>query len=82
VDKAFRHVILTFDGPVDARSFDALPGVEGLKADGPRLSFTLHSEPDAMVKLAARHRLVGMEYERPSLEEIFLTYYGHDGEER
>jgi ABC-2 type transport system ATP-binding protein len=82
VDKAFRHVTLTFDGPVDARPFDALPGVEGLKADGPKLSFTLHSEPDAMVKLAARHRLVGMEYERPSLEEIFLTYYGHDGEER
>jgi ABC-2 type transport system ATP-binding protein len=82
VDKAFRHVTLTFDEPVDARPFDALPGVEGLKAEGPSLSFTLHSEPDAMVKLAARHRLVGMEYERPSLEEIFLTYYGHDGEER
>ena len=82
VDKAFRHVTLTFDGPVDARPFDALPGVEGLKVDGPRLSFTLHSEPDAMVRLAAQYRLVGMEYERPSLEEIFLTYYGHNGEER
>jgi len=82
VDKAFRHVTLTFDGPVDARPFDALPGVERLKVDGPRLSFTLHSEPDAMVRLAAQHRLVGMEYERPSLEETFLTYYGHNGEER
>jgi len=82
VDKAFRHVTLTFDGPVDARPFDALPGVEGLKVDGARLSFTLHSEPDAMVRLAAQHRLVGMEYERPSLEETFLTYYGHNGEER
>ncbi len=29
-----------------------------------------------MVKLAAQHRLVSMEYERPTLEEIFLTYYG------
>jgi ABC-2 type transport system ATP-binding protein len=67
---------------VDARPFDALPGVEGLKADGPRLSFTLHSEPDALVKLAAQHRLVGMEYERPSLEEIFLTYYGQNWGER
>jgi ABC-2 type transport system ATP-binding protein len=82
VDKAFRHVTLTFDGPVDARPFDALPGVEGLKVDGARLSFTLHSEPDAMVRLAAQHRLVGMEYERPTLEETFLTYYGHNGEER
>jgi len=25
---------------------------------------------------------VGMEYERPTLEETFLTYYGHNGEER
>ncbi|CAA9465009.1 MAG: Efflux ABC transporter, ATP-binding protein [uncultured Rubrobacteraceae bacterium] len=82
VDKAFRHVTLTFDEPVGGEPFAALPGVEGLKADGPKLSFTLHSEPDALVKLAARHRLVGLEYERPSLEEIFLTYYGKNGGER
>ena len=81
-DKAFRHVTLTFDKPVDGRRFAALPGVEGLKAEGPKLSLTLHSTPDALVKLAAEHRLVGMEYERPSLEEIFLTYYGQNGGER
>lgn len=75
-DKAFRHVRLVFDGPVDPRPFEALPGVADLKADGARLTFTLRESPDAMVKLAARHRLVSMEYERPSLEEIFLTYYG------
>jgi ABC-2 type transport system ATP-binding protein len=28
-----------------------------------------------VVKLVARHELVNMEYERPSLEEVFLTYY-------
>jgi ABC-2 type transport system ATP-binding protein len=28
-----------------------------------------------MVKLAAGHTLVNMEFERPSLEEVFLTYY-------
>ena len=28
-----------------------------------------------MVKLASGHKLVNMEYERPSLEEVFLTYY-------
>ena len=79
VDKAFRHVTLTFDGPVDPKPYQALPGVEGLKADGPKLTLTLYSEPDALVKLAARNRLVGMEYERPSLEKIFLTYYGQNG---
>ncbi|QYJ16307.1 Multidrug efflux system ATP-binding protein [Rubrobacter xylanophilus DSM 9941] len=79
VDKAFRRVRLVFDGPVDPRPFEALPGVKDLKADGARLTFTLHESPDAMVKLAAQHRLVSMEYERPSLEEVFLTYYGQNG---
>lgn len=79
IDKAFRHVELTFDEPVDPEPFEKLPGIRDLKASGPRLSFTLYEGLDEMVKLAGRHRLVGMEYERPSLEEIFLTYYGEGG---
>ncbi len=76
VDKAFRHVRLTFDGPVDREPFEKLRGVEDLRVEGPRVFFTLHEAPDEMVKLAAEHRLVSLEYEHPSLEEIFLTYYG------
>jgi len=79
VDKAFRHVELTFDGRVDPEPFERLPGIRDLKADGASLSFTLYDGLDEMVKLASRHRLVAMEYERPSLEEIFLTYYGREG---
>jgi ABC-2 type transport system ATP-binding protein len=76
INKAFRHVSLTFDKPVDPQPFAALPGVQALSAEGTRLSFTLHDNLDEMIKLAARNRLVNMEYERPSLEEVFLTYYG------
>jgi ABC-2 type transport system ATP-binding protein len=76
LNKAFRHVSLTFDQPVDEEPFAALPGVRDLKADGATLSFALHDNLDEVVKLAARNRLVSMEYERPSLEEVFLTYYG------
>jgi len=53
-----------------------LPGVRDLKVDGATLSFTLYDNLDGVVKLAARNRLVNMGYERPSLEEVFLTYYG------
>ena len=60
---------------MDPGPFRALPGVRDLKADGARISFALHEAPDGLVKLTAKHRLVGLEYERPSLEEIFLTYY-------
>lgn len=77
VDKAFRHVRLAFAEPIDASPFARLPGVKDLQSDGASLSFTLHDNLDEMIKLAARHRVVNLEYERPSLEEVFLTYYGH-----
>ena len=77
VNKAFRHVRLTFDEPVNPEPFAALPGVEDLKSYGANLSFTLYDNLDEVIKLAAQHRLVSMDYERPTLEEVFLTYYGH-----
>lgn len=79
INKSFRHVRLVFDEPVDPRPFRALEGVRSFRAEGPELSFTLYGDLDRMVKLAARHTLVNMEYERPSLEEIFLAYYGGSG---
>lgn len=78
--KSFRYVVLTFDAPVNKEPFKALPGVRDLEASANRLSFTLHENLDEVIKLAARHRLVGLEYERPSLEEVFLTYYGDEEE--
>ncbi|QIN80810.1 ATP-binding cassette domain-containing protein [Rubrobacter marinus] len=80
VNKAFRRVRMSFAGPVDPGPFRALPGVKDLQADRESLSFTLHDNLDEVIKLAARYELVNLEYERPSLEEIFLAYY--DGEER
>ena len=83
VDKTFRHVRLVFAKRVDPGPFEALPGVRDLKVEGTKISFTLYDDLDEMVKLAARHRLVSLEYERPSLEEIFLTYYhAENGEAR
>jgi ABC-2 type transport system ATP-binding protein len=75
VNKAFRRVRLVFAEPVDARPFAALPGVEDLEANRTSLSFTLHDNLDEVVKLTARHPLVSLDYDRPSLEEIFLAYY-------
>jgi ABC-2 type transport system ATP-binding protein len=75
VDKSFRHVVLTFAEDVDKEPFEALPGVRDLRGEGKRISFTIYDDLDEMVKLAAGHTLVNMEFERPSLEEVFLTYY-------
>ena len=81
IDKSFRHVVLTFAGDVDPKPFEALSGAKGLRAGVNRLAFTLYDDLDEMVKLAARHELVNMKYERPSLEEVFLTYYERENGE-
>ena len=81
IDKSFRHVVLTFAEDVDPKPFEALPGVRDLRAGGNRLAFTLYDDLDEIVKLAAGHQLVNMEYERPSLEEVFLTYYERENGE-
>ena len=81
IDKSFRHVVLTFAEDVDPRPFEALSGVKDLRVAGNRLAFTLYDDLDEMVKLAAGHELVNMEYERPSLEEVFLTYYERENGE-
>ena len=82
IDKSFRHVVLTFAEDVDPKPFETLSGVKDLRAGGNRIAFTLYDDLDEMVKLAAGHRLVNMEYERPSLEEVFLTYYERENGER
>jgi ABC-2 type transport system ATP-binding protein len=78
--KSFRHVRMEFAGPVGVDEFTRLPGVEALESDGRELRLRVRGGLDAFVKQAARHEVVDMEVTHPSLEEIFLTYYGpeHD----
>ena len=81
INKSFRHVSLSFAGRLDdeeAKRFEKLEGVEEFCREDSNLSFDLHGNLDDMIKLAARHELVDMMYERPSLEEIFLAYYGDE----
>ena len=82
INKSFRHVNLMFADPLgaeEAERFENLEGVDGFSRDGAELTFELHGNLDDMIKLAAKHELVDMMYERPSLEEIFLAYYSDDG---
>jgi ABC-2 type transport system ATP-binding protein len=81
VNRSFRHVGITFAEPLDpaeAKGFAALPGVENFAAEGPKVRFTMQESSDEVVKLAARHTVADIEVERPSLEEMFLTYYGDE----
>ena len=85
INKSFRHVNLTFADELDneeVRRFENLEGVKEFRQEGTELTFDLHGNLDTLIKLSARHELVDMMYERPSLEEIFLAYYSNGSESR
>ncbi len=75
---AFRWLTFTFDGALPLDEFRALPGVHDVAADGTHLRMRLSGEAslDAVIKLAARYTVTDIEIEHPTLEEIFLAYYG------
>jgi beta-exotoxin I transport system ATP-binding protein len=74
--RSYRHVSVEFDAPVDQSEFVRIPGVSELHSDHRRLSFRVSGPLDPVVKAAARHTVVDMELTEPTLEEIFLTFYG------
>lgn len=79
INKSFRHVSIAFEEPLtpeDAKQLGGLPGIEGFHNDGKEVSFTMYGNYDEVVKLAARNTVASIDFERPTLEEVFLTYYG------
>jgi ABC-2 type transport system ATP-binding protein len=77
--RAYRHVTIEFAGPVDESEFRRLAGVSELVAADSRITFKVEGDLDPVVKAAARHAVRDLEVTRPTLEEVFLTYYGRDG---
>jgi ABC-2 type transport system ATP-binding protein len=43
--------------------------------DDGRVRFKVAGDIDPVLKAIARHTVVDLEIERPTLEEVFLTYY-------
>jgi ABC-2 type transport system ATP-binding protein len=76
VGRSYRHVMLEFETPVDEAEFRDLPGVSGLERSGARITFKIEGDLDPVIKAAARHTVTDIELIRPTLEEVFLTYYG------
>ncbi len=71
-----RRVTVRFAEPVDLDELRALPGVSRLSSDGAEVTFASSGDLDPIVKALARHRVTALEVSHPSLEEVFLSYYG------
>lgn len=82
--KALRHVRIDFREPVSEsmeRAFRNIPGLDDFSATGTMVRFTVSDHMDEVVKLAAGYPVHALDVERPSLEEIFLSFYGSEERE-
>jgi ABC-2 type transport system ATP-binding protein len=75
-ERALRHVRVRFAEIVRPGAMARLAGVEDVERDGTTLRFRVHGGVDALVKALAAHRVEDLEITRPTLEELFLAYYG------
>jgi ABC-2 type transport system ATP-binding protein len=78
--RSVREIQIHFAGPAPLDAFSSLPGVQHATALGDVLRLTVHGSVDAVVKAAARHEVVDVVSHEPSLEDVFLAYYGKQEE--
>jgi ABC-2 type transport system ATP-binding protein len=82
INRALRRVRVRFRKPVDGSRLAEVPGVTVLsQEDGKGMMLQVAGEMDALIKAMATYPVSDFETHRPSLEEIFLTYYEADRKE-
>ena len=74
--RALRRLELRFAEPVSAERFARVPGVRDLVVDGLHLSCVVTGSVDPMLRAALALRVEDVISHEPSLEEIFLAFYG------
>ena len=78
--RAARELEIRFASPVPADAFTGLPGVRAVEVHGDVMRCTVVGTMDGVVKAAARFDVVDLTSHEPTLEDIFLTFYGSDAE--
>lgn len=75
---AFRWLTLTVQDQVKLDGFEQIPGVSDISREDSELRMRVSGDAsiDALLKQAAQYTVEDIRIEQPSLEEIFLAYYG------
>jgi ABC-2 type transport system ATP-binding protein len=77
---ALRTIVLHFDAPVPVGAFAELASVVHAEGHGDTIRLTVRGHLDEVIKAAARHTVVNVASEEPSLEDVFLEVYRNGGE--
>jgi ABC-2 type transport system ATP-binding protein len=77
--RARRSATVELADPADlADELRALPSVSDLQAADGKLAFKVAGDLDPVLKAIAAHHILDLELTHPTLEEVFLTYYGEE----
>jgi ABC-2 type transport system ATP-binding protein len=77
--KAVRRVELQFTTPVEAATFEAVPGVRDVEIANHHVLMSFDGSMDALLSAAtSNYDLVDINTQEADLEEIFLEYYRQD----
>jgi ABC-2 type transport system ATP-binding protein len=78
IARGVRHIEIRFEGDPPETALRSVDGVRDLVVAGAAARCTVVGPIDPLLKELARHRVVDLVSEKPSLEEVFLTFYGAD----
>ena len=73
--KTPRRASVEFAEPIDIDELRGSPGVSDLEANGRKVEFRVTGDLDGVIKAIAAHHVTDIELAKPTLEEVFLTYY-------
>ncbi len=74
--RALRRLEIHFARAIPPEGFVSISGVRDIVVHDSMLSCTVIGSLDTLIKTAARFEVVNIVSHEPSLEEVFLTYYG------
>ena len=74
--RATRRIEFHFARPVDPTALSGVRGVRDVEAHGDTLRVTVAGPLDAIVKAVSQFEVIDLASHEPSLEDVFLTFYG------
>jgi ABC-2 type transport system ATP-binding protein len=78
--RALRYLEIHFAQAVPEREFSDLPGVRDVSTRDSVVRCTVVGDLDAVIKAAGRYQVVNVVSHEPSLEDVFLAYYGESSD--
>ncbi len=75
-ERALRRLEVRFASPPPLDAFSGVSGILDLRIDSSVVHCTVKGNMDAVIKTIARYEVINVISHEPSLEEVFLTYYG------